>query len=192
MVCGCIWQVLAHIEASVPGQQTMPTTKAPTSLSSGEKPDRLLDADLQSRRAETQENLNEISYGYYKVWLLGERTLKCRLHDISPQWSIIGAIVSVPIPRWFKMKGATKFTPLLALVSAGTIVDYINAYDDGEALRMDLRALDAEVRTRKQRAQDALKRIEYLQQQAEMGQQSSVPSGPKKQLPDSAVPPPDR
>ena len=98
----------------------------------------------------------------------------------------------MPLPRWFKMKGATKYTPLLALVSAGTIVDYINAYDDGEALRMDLRALDAEVRTRQQRAQEALNRVQYLQQQAEATSRPVVSSGPRKQLPGSAVPSPDR
>jgi hypothetical protein len=112
----------------------------------------------------------------------------------SMQWSIIGAIVAVPIPRWFKMKGAARFTPLLALVSAGTIVDYINAFDDGEALRMDLRALDAEVRLRKQRAEAAMQRVQYLQQQqaalepAAVSRPSSFP-GPRKALPPSAMPP---
>jgi len=90
------------------------------------------------------------------------------------------------------MKGATKYTPLLALVSAGTIVDYTNAYDDGEALRMDLRALDGEVRIRQQRAQEALKRVEYLQQQAEIMTQPVSPAGPRKPLPGSSVPSAER
>lgn len=105
------------------------------------------------------------------------------------QWSIIGALVAIPLSRRLALSGASKFTPLLALVSAGTMADYVNAYNDGVLVRNALKAANGEVRYRHSLAESAERRRGFLAQEAAFAeQQAAMASAPKKTLPSSPTP----